>query len=143
MAKKSFKQSPALQFISSADEDTHDTQNTDNTEQAHNTHDTQNADNTKQEDIADNVYTKHYTDNTGYTDTKHNTEYADNAYNKQERKTRRLNLLLQPSILDNLSKIAHMKQTSVNDLMNSVLKDYAETEEETISMYDKVFSKKI
>jgi predicted HicB family RNase H-like nuclease len=105
MAKKTFKENPALRFITSTD-DANNKQNTDNTEN-------------------DNItYDKHYTDN------------------KHERKSKRLNLLIQPSILENLSKIAHMKQTSVNDLVNSVLKNYAETEEETISVYDKVFIKK-
>jgi predicted HicB family RNase H-like nuclease len=93
MAKKSFKSNPALQFISTANEDTD------------------------------------------------NKQYTDNTDNKQERKTKRLNLLIQPSILENLSKIAHMKQTSVNDLISSVLKNYAETEEEAIIMYNKVFLK--
>ena len=111
MAKKTFKENPALRFVTT-DEDTHNEQNTENTEQTN------------------------ITDIISITD---NTQYTDNADNKQERKTRRLNLLVQPSILENISKIAHMKQTSVNDLISSVLRDYAETEEEAISLYNKVF----
>ena len=105
MAKKTFKDNPALQFISSAGDDTHDKQYTDDT----------------------------YNEN--------NEQSMRNTHNTQERKSKRLNLLLQPSVLENLSKIAHMKQTSVNDLINSALKNYAETEKDSISMYDKVFNK--
>lgn len=118
MAKKSFKQNPALQFISSAD----DTQNKQNDLQTDNTQ---------------------YTDNTEYNDITDNKQYTNIEYTKHELKNKRLNLLLKPSILENISKIAHMKQTSVNDLINSILKDYTEIEEETISIYDKVFSKKL
>ena len=101
MPKKTFKENPALRFVT-VDANTHNEQNTESTLN---------------------------TDNAQYTD------------NKQERKSKRLNLLVQPSILENISKIAHMKQTSVNDLVNSVLKNYAETEEEAISLYNKVFLK--
>lgn len=59
----------------------------------------------------------------------------------EERKTKRLNLLLQPSIMDDLKKIAAMKQTSVNDLINSVLKDYNLAEKSMIEKYDRVFGK--
>ena len=120
MAKKTFKDNPALQFISSAGEDTHNKQDVDNTEY------TYNKDNAR---------------NTGNKHSARNTENTDNTGNKQERKTKRLNLLLQPSVLDNLSKIAHMKQTSVNDLINSVLKNYAETEKDSVIMYDKIFNR--
>lgn len=105
MAKKSFKENPALQFISNA-EDTHNTDyalNTEDTSNIHNTHD------------------------------KHNTQ--------QERKTKRLNLLLQPSMLEDLSKIAYMKKTSINDLINSVLKEYTATESASIIKYNEVFEK--
>jgi len=113
MAKKTFKDNPALQFISSSGDDTHDKQNTDNTQDA------------------------------DYTDNKHNTDTVHSTDNKKERKTKRLNLLLQPSVLNNLSKIAHMKQTSVNDLINCVLKDYAEKEKHSVTAYNKIFKKKV
>lgn len=57
----------------------------------------------------------------------------------QERKTKRLNLLIQPSTLERLTKIAHMKVTSVNDLINTVLKEYVDTEHEAVAKYDAVF----
>lgn len=61
--------------------------------------------------------------------------------NTEERKTKRLNLLLQPSIMDDLKKIAAMKQTSVNDLINTVLKDYNASQSNIIQTYDSVFGK--
>jgi len=91
-------------------------------------------------DDAHNEKSEEQTHNTDYTDNK---QYTDNEYNKHERKSKRLNLLLKPSILANLNKIAYMKQTSVNDLINSVLNDYSEREKETVSMYDKIFAEKL
>lgn len=57
----------------------------------------------------------------------------------QERKSKRLNLLLVPSVMKDLVKIAHMRRTSVNDLINTVLKDYAETESSAVKRYDDFF----
>lgn len=57
-----------------------------------------------------------------------------------ERKSKRLNLLLQPSIMEDLSKVAHMKQKSVNDLINTVLKEYCGNQQELIEKYDMIFS---
>lgn len=56
-----------------------------------------------------------------------------------ERKSRRLNLLVQPSVLEDISRIATMRRTSVNDLINSVLKDYAQAEAETLARYVEAF----
>ena len=99
MAKKTFKDNPALQFI--------------------------------------NTVTDEYTDNTQNTDNTHNTPNTDIYY--QERKSKRLNLLLQPSIFEDLSKIAYIKKTSVNDLINSILKGFAETETASVDKYNEIF----
>lgn len=56
-----------------------------------------------------------------------------------ETKSKRLNLLLQPSVLDDLSKIACMQQTSVNDLINRVLREYRDGQQALIQRYDDVF----
>lgn len=61
------------------------------------------------------------------------------APDSDERKSKRLNLLLQPSTLNGLAKIAHMRRTSVNDLINTVLKAYNDAEAETIKRYDSFF----
>lgn len=56
-----------------------------------------------------------------------------------ETKSRRLNLLLQPSVMDDLSKIAHMKKTSVNDLINTVMREYANENQALVEKYIEVF----
>jgi hypothetical protein len=121
VAKKSFKGSnPALQYISSIEieprgpQDTQITDNTQNTPVMHNTHDAK------------------YTSRTQDMHIMH----------KKETKSKRLNLLLQPSLLEDMSKVARMKQTSVNDLINKVLRDYTESEVSTIARYDEVFGPK-
>ena len=43
---------------------------------------------------------------------------------KGERKTRRLNLLVRPSMYNSLSAIASQSESSVNDLINNVLEDF-------------------
>ena len=60
---------------------------------------------------------------------------------RQEVKSRRLNLLLQPSILEDISKIAYLERTSVNDLINTALKSYAADRADEIKKYDEIFTK--
>lgn len=60
---------------------------------------------------------------------------------QEERKTKRLNLLLQPSILEDLTKVAYMRQTSVNDLINTTLKALVKSETATVEKYNQVFDK--
>ena len=64
---------------------------------------------------------------------------AANAAEGQERKSKRINLLLQPSVLKDLSKVAHMRQTSVNDLINTTLKALTKAESGTIAKYNQIF----
>lgn len=59
---------------------------------------------------------------------------------KAESKSKRLNLLVYPGVYEDLSKVATMKRTSVNDLINTILKEYTEAEADTITKYDSVFS---
>lgn len=66
----------------------------------------------------------------------------DSQPNHKEVKSKRLNLLLQPSVFEDLSKIAHMKQTSVNNLINSILRDYRENESKSIEKYNTIFGEK-
>lgn len=116
MAKKSFADTanPALSFITGAE----DTDNTDNTHIPDNTHKTDTTD------------TAHKTDST------HNTHNADTT---QETKSKRLNLLIYPSLLVKLKKIAAMQRQSVNDLINNVLNDYTERNRPKIKRYDSIF----
>lgn len=71
--------------------------------------------------------------------TKQTKRQADHAIGKQERKSKRLNLLLQPSILDDLTKVAYMRQTSVNDLINTTLKALVKAEASTVDKYNQIF----
>lgn len=95
----------------------------------------------KKEFVIDNPALKFLnTDNTQYT---HNTDNADttqNAHNTQETKSKRLNLLLYPSVLDDLKKIATMQRRSVNDLINEVLSDYITQEAAQLQRYNDVFT---
>ena len=58
-----------------------------------------------------------------------------------ERKTKRLNLLIQPSVLEDLSKVAAMRRTSVNDLINTLAKECVEDNRGLIGQYDDVFGR--
>ena len=56
-----------------------------------------------------------------------------------ERKSKRLNLLLKPSLFEDLRKIAQLQRTSVNDLINTVLEAYRGEHTEDIEKYKAVF----
>lgn len=45
-----------------------------------------------------------------------------------ETKSRRLNLLVQPSLHDRIKKIAQARGSSVNDLIHQILSDYCESQ---------------
>lgn len=62
---------------------------------------------------------------------------------KEERKSKRLNLLLKPSVFTAASKIATMQRTSVNDLINRVLLDYIASEAETLEKYNEIFGEEV
>ena len=82
----------------------------------------------------DNAHTDN-TDNT-HTDNTH-TDNADTR--KAETKSRRLNLLMFPSVAEDLEKIAVMKHTSLNNLINEILRDYAADHSRIVEGYNKVF----
>ena len=136
MTKKSFKENnPARHYI---DTNAYSQENTNSMEDAHEAH---NTDITLYTNITDTTDT---TDNTNNTYEADNTYKTENTYNtdnmkRNERKTKRLNLLLEPTVFDNLSKIAVMKRTSVNNLINNVLKDYSVSNSDLISKYNEIF----
>lgn len=59
-----------------------------------------------------------------------------------ETKSKRLNLLVRPGVLKEFAKIAHMQQTSVNELLNRLMADHNEKEAATIRQYDRLFIEK-
>lgn len=58
----------------------------------------------------------------------------------KEIKSRRYNLLIRPSLLKDLKKIATMKRTSVNDLINTTLEAYTGQETAAIEKYNITFT---
>jgi predicted HicB family RNase H-like nuclease len=133
---------PALQYISAIESDSADSEHiTDNKQETDNKQRTDNDDITHNTHYADNTYNTSAMSNTHNTynaQEKHNNHNAHIAHSR-ETKSRRLNLLLQPSLLDNMTKIARMKQTSVNDLINTVLRSYIEQEATVVERYEEVF----
>lgn len=77
----------------------------------------------------------------------HNMSYADNnavVHNapmkeRKEVKSKRFSLLLRPSILAALNKIARMENNSPTDIINTVLENYIKAQSETIAKYETLF----
>ncbi|MGF3115311.1 hypothetical protein ACQV2W_03625 [Facklamia sp. P12934] len=59
----------------------------------------------------------------------------------EETKSKRTNLLLYPSIFEDLRKIAYIQQTSINDIMNDLGREFTLKHQEDIIKYDKFFKK--
>lgn len=68
----------------------------------------------------------------------HNDDSASNEH-KKETKSKRFSLLLRPSILIALNKIARMENNSPTDIINTVLEDYIQTRSDLIEKYDTLF----
>lgn len=60
---------------------------------------------------------------------------------KEETKSKRLNLLMFPSVCEDIAKIATMKRSSTNDLIHSILQEYIKDNQELIRRYEDVFKK--
>lgn len=61
---------------------------------------------------------------------------------EKEKKEKRLNLVLKPSVAQDIKKIVYMKQTSVNKVIGEMLEDYIKNNSEELKRYDEVFSDK-
>ena len=108
MAKKNFKTGdPALRFIEIAPQE-QDTQDTGKTYDTQNTH------------------TKQYTDNTQEQLPLTPDMPVKKRQDKGETKSKRLNLLIQPSLIDDVKKIAYMQKVSVNELICQVMQLFGE-----------------
>lgn len=59
--------------------------------------------------------------------------------NTDEPKTRRVNMLIRPSLFEDFKKVAHMKRTTPNDLMNRLIADYTEQEAQAIRDYNRMY----
>jgi len=86
---------------------------------------------------------------TPYDDSTHNAKDAHNAHDApggvgytphmDETKTRRVNLLIRPSLFEDFRKVAHMKRTSTNDLLNRLIAECTEQEGAAIRDYNRLF----
>ena len=57
----------------------------------------------------------------------------------EERKSKRLNLLIRPGLYRDALKIATMERTSINEIVNRSIAEYAERRAELVKKYDEVF----
>lgn len=55
-------------------------------------------------------------------------------------KTSRMNILLYPETREKLEKIAYVRKTSANNLINEIIEEYAAEHKAEITKYDKFFS---
>lgn len=63
----------------------------------------------------------------------------EDSKDSKETKSKRLNLLIQPSVLEDFNKVAFMERTSMNDLINTMIKGYCDAHREEIETYNKYF----
>ena len=91
--------------------------------------------NTSKTDIRSNTHNALNADDEQYV---HNDDSASNEH-KKETKSKRFSLLLRPSILIALNKIARMENNSPTDIINTVLEDYIQTRSDLIEKYDTLF----
>ena len=62
------------------------------------------------------------------------------AEDEKELKTKRLNLLIKPTVHERIEKIAVMQRKSVNELVNNVLEAYAEDKANLVAKYNATFN---
>lgn len=65
-------------------------------------------------------------------------EGGNSRTNKKESKTRRMNMLFRPTAYSEFQKLAIIKQTSANDLMNTIVENVVEDNAEVLEAYDKL-----
>lgn len=58
---------------------------------------------------------------------------------KKETKSKRLNLVIRPSLYQDVEKIAYMKKNSPNDQISKCLEEYVESNQDLIDKYDAIF----
>lgn len=70
-----------------------------------------------------------------------NTDHAQHTQHagRKETKSKRLNLLLPPSLHLNLAKIARVEGISLNELINNVLEKYEQQNQEAIAKFTEIW----
>ena len=62
---------------------------------------------------------------------------------EQELKSRRLNLLLRPSVYSDIAKVATMERVSVNEIINRALEEYGNAHRDTVDAYGRTFGEEV
>ena len=70
------------------------------------------------------------------------TDNTEDTHKAHETKSKRLNLLIQPSVHKDLERIARVQGISLNELINNVMKDYQESHMMTVSKYIEIWGDK-
>ena len=65
-------------------------------------------------------------------------EGGNSRTNKKETKSRRMNMLFRPTAYAEFQKLAIIKQTSANDLMNTIVENVVDENAEVLEAYDKL-----
>ena len=60
---------------------------------------------------------------------------------EDEKKTKRVNFVITPTLYDKYQKVAYMQHLSLNEVTNRVFAEYVEANQNLIEEYDKVFKK--
>ncbi|WP_043923022.1 hypothetical protein [Leadbettera azotonutricia] len=55
-----------------------------------------------------------------------------------EHKTKRLNLLIQPSLHEDIKKISVVKATNLNEIVNQALREYRDKEKRSLEKYEEI-----
>ena len=71
------------------------------------------------------------------------TETATPTATDKEIKSKRLNLLIRPTLYKDIEKIATMERVSTNELINRVLEQYSAEQAELIAKYNETFREEI
>lgn len=58
---------------------------------------------------------------------------------KEETKSKRVQLLIKPSLYENLEKVAYLRRQSKNDLINELIANLISEEQDSIERYDNMF----
>lgn len=59
----------------------------------------------------------------------------------QETKSKKTAIMIQPSVAEAARKVAYMQHDSLNNLINTLLKNHAAEHSDLIAEYDRIFGK--
>ena len=130
MAKKSFKENPALTFINvdmEAEAESRERLSDENRAgliEDTQIHTNEHTDKQTYEDTHKNTHTQNQTHEDVYKEGKREDTSHALFIERKEKKSRRLQLLMRPATHEKLRQIAKTYQTSTNEVINEILEDY-------------------